>query len=1246
MSSTSKALLICLLVCWIGSSLSLNFDGSGDGHKIWALLAAGSNTYGNYRHQADVAHAYHMLRNHGIPAENIITMMYDDIANNSENPFPGKIFNSPKGKDVYKGVKIDYKEKDVTPENFLAVLSGNKTGVVGGNGRVIESSKRDKIFVFFSDHGATGLVGFPSSELTVQQLMDTLKQMHKKHRYAELTFYLEACESGSMFENVLPKDINVYAVSAANSEESSWGAYCRLKIDGKDMPCLGDHFSVNYLEDSDKSDLNKETLKDQYEKVKKQTNDSHVCHFGSDKIMNEHLSEFQGSKPAESNGNGDNSDNYVKWPSRDIPILQLMAQRDRESDPSVKAKLDGQINLMQQKRRYLEAQILAIVKKLVADESGRKRAMEARPERLHEILDCHNDVVKAFSRKCFNLGTNSYALKYVYVLANLCEMRLETDEIVNALEEHCKSLPANVGGIVMSSKALLSCFLVCWIGSSLSLDSDNSDDDGRKIWALLVAGSYSWVNYRHQADVAHAYQVVRNHGIPAENIVTMMFDDIAYHKENPFPGKIFNHPNATDVYHGVKVDYRENDVTPENFIAVLSGNKSGVVGGNGRVIESTKNDKIFVYLSDHGGAGVVCFPQKDLTVKQLNDGLREMYKNNRYGEITFYLEACESGSMFDKVLPKDINVYAVTAAAFNEDSWAMYCYYSIQGKDMPCLGDKNLNKETLKEQYEVAKNLTVLSSVCRYGSETIWKEHVSEFQGKHQTQNNAEKDNSDNFVKWPSRDIPILQLMAQRDRESDPSVKAKLDDQINLMQQKRRYLEAQILAIVQKLVADESGRKRAMEARPERLHEILDCHNDVVKAFSRKCFNLGTNSYALKYVYVLANLCEMRLETDEIVNGLENHCKSLPANVGGIVLDEKYIRIRRWVKSTKLSRIAGYRRKNCEDPPPRPRNKARIKQLQSEKHNIHRRGPSHGNPTKSPKSAECTVGKCGGNEPASENKNTKCGRVSCRQYGNSGHKTSPPIQSNEQNGNKKQKFRYNRFTRVARVYPWIKGRPTVARPAHFSQCFLRSCRTDSTCRTQNIEHRARRGVLSGCTQCIKVKSKRKCVPAPDRESIEKWKKDIKSKHDEYLDKYYLHIPLDEDSDGKPTDISWDKSHHKGILEYKLMQDDDENGGRPYFLLSWIHTNNAYQKQGVARALMEKWIEDTVMKDPRKVKEVKLSVLRGRDNAEANYLYRRLGFKWDDSRDKADWEMTLKTRNYKRYHNIKYKTAKPRIWQLS
>ena len=45
--------------------------------KHWAVLVAGSNGYFNYRHQADICHAYQILRKNGIPDESIIVMMYD-----------------------------------------------------------------------------------------------------------------------------------------------------------------------------------------------------------------------------------------------------------------------------------------------------------------------------------------------------------------------------------------------------------------------------------------------------------------------------------------------------------------------------------------------------------------------------------------------------------------------------------------------------------------------------------------------------------------------------------------------------------------------------------------------------------------------------------------------------------------------------------------------------------------------------------------------------------------------------------------------------------------------------------------------------------------------------------------------------------------------------------------------------------------------------------------------------------------
>lgn len=90
--------------------------------------------------------------------------------------------------------------------------------------------------------------------------------MHKKKMYKEMVMYIEACESGSIFKN-LAKNINVYATTAANATESSWGTYCSPDdmVDGKHVgSCLGDLYSVNWMEDLDaamaKKELGTETL--------------------------------------------------------------------------------------------------------------------------------------------------------------------------------------------------------------------------------------------------------------------------------------------------------------------------------------------------------------------------------------------------------------------------------------------------------------------------------------------------------------------------------------------------------------------------------------------------------------------------------------------------------------------------------------------------------------------------------------------------------------------------------------------------------------------------------------------------------------------------------------------------------------------------------------------------------------------------------------------------------------------------
>jgi legumain len=54
-----------------------------------------------------------------------------------------------------------------------------------------------------------------------------------------------------------------------------------------------------------------------------------------------------------------------------------------------------------------------------------------------------------------------------------------------------------------------------------------------------------------QADVCHAYQVLKKGGLNDDNIIVFMYDDIAFHARNPTPGVIINKPHGDDVYYGV-----------------------------------------------------------------------------------------------------------------------------------------------------------------------------------------------------------------------------------------------------------------------------------------------------------------------------------------------------------------------------------------------------------------------------------------------------------------------------------------------------------------------------------------------------------------------------------------------------------------------------------------------------------------------------------------------------------------------
>jgi legumain len=113
-----------------------------------------------------------------------------------------------------------------------------------------ELKPSDKVFVYFSDHGAPGLLAFPKGYLYADQIQSMIATMQQKKLFNRMIFYVEACESGSLFPNLTN---NVFAMTASNSTASSWAAYCSPEdtVNGVSIgACLADEFSANWMADN------------------------------------------------------------------------------------------------------------------------------------------------------------------------------------------------------------------------------------------------------------------------------------------------------------------------------------------------------------------------------------------------------------------------------------------------------------------------------------------------------------------------------------------------------------------------------------------------------------------------------------------------------------------------------------------------------------------------------------------------------------------------------------------------------------------------------------------------------------------------------------------------------------------------------------------------------------------------------------------------------------------------------------
>jgi legumain len=269
------------------------------------------------------------------------------------------------------------------------------------------------------------LIAFPSGRLHSKDLIAALQNMHSMAMYKQLVFYVEACESGSMFPQ-MPTNIGIYAATAANAHESSWGFYCPPddKIHGREVgSCLGDTFSISWMEDTDLGTAG-ETLQTQYENVVTRTTKSHPLQFGDLSITKQLVADWIGPKKTiekVSDVKQTRHQNASTVDSRDIKLHYLIWKHSREMSQTSMDELNEEIV----SRKNFDTLFANVGKLQIRSVRGASNGnsvslsdIENAEDALFAETDCYEHLLSSFESKCGKWS--DYGFKYFRQLYNLC----------------------------------------------------------------------------------------------------------------------------------------------------------------------------------------------------------------------------------------------------------------------------------------------------------------------------------------------------------------------------------------------------------------------------------------------------------------------------------------------------------------------------------------------------------------------------------------------------------------------------------------------------------------------------------------------------------------------------------------------------------------------------------------------------------------------------------------------------------
>ena len=240
-----------------------------------------------------------------------------------------------------------------------------------------------------------------------------------------------------------------------------------------------------------------------------------------------------------------------------------------------------------------------------------------------------------------------------------------------------------------------------------TISVDYESETAKSRWAVIVAASYGWANYRHQADALYLYHLLKNLKEPKDrydddHIILILADDIATGWRNKKPNEIYARLNGENLYtNDVQIDYLLSELTSDDMVKIMKGETIDVtirstdkelhpkLVETPTALNTDKDADILWFWSGHGANrngdskfGQFVWQGKEnegFTTEKIKETLTAMSdsENKRFRKMLIIAEPCYSAIVLH-VAEGFTGVLAFTAASGSESSFADL--YSVELK--------------------------------------------------------------------------------------------------------------------------------------------------------------------------------------------------------------------------------------------------------------------------------------------------------------------------------------------------------------------------------------------------------------------------------------------------------------------------------------------------------------------------------------------------------------------------------------